>query len=265
MQLIRFIKVTVWLFIGILPYISYAGTDAMNGWYFYDDPKPIVIKKSNESTTYKSYRDYNAMLKEEFEEIQDKAIYDPTPENIKAYNVALRMISNNAVKFGLLSVTQNWQDPNSGMSVSAPNGAGLQHDLDNQRDQIGKIVKRYAIFYFIAHDCKYCSIEANELKRMEYTYNISVKVISMDGSNLPQYPNPISDNGISNKLQVKEPGEILIFDSSNNKTTVLGFGYIHFDQIIQRLQTLFISGTANWNQYLNQAQPILINRDLTPK
>jgi conjugal transfer pilus assembly protein TraF len=245
----------------------YAGTDAMNGWYFYDDPRPIIFKtpKNNESKTYGGYRQYNEELKNEFEEIQDKAIYDPTPENIKAYNVALRMISNNAVKFGLLSVTQNWQDPNAGISVAAPNGAGLQQDLDTQRKQINEIVKRFAIFYFIAKDCKYCSIEANELKRMEYTYNISVRVISMDGYSVPQYPNPTPDAGISKKLQVKEPGEILVFDSSNNKTTVLGFGYIHFDQIIQRIQTMFISGTANWDQYLTQPQPILINRDLDVK
>ncbi|MBY0380217.1 MAG: conjugal transfer protein TraF [Burkholderiales bacterium] len=244
----------------------YAGSDAMNGWYFYDDPRLIIkATKNNDQKTYKGYSQYNEALKNEFEEIQDKAIYDPTPENIKAYNVALRMISNNAVKFGLLSVTQNWQDPNSGSSVSAPNGAGLQHDLDNQRQQISQIVKRFAIFYFVSKDCKYCSIEANELKRMEYAYNISVRVISMDGYSVPQYPNPTPDTGISKKLQVKEPGEILVFDSSNNKTTVLGFGYIHFDQIIQRIQTLFITGTANWDQYLTQSQPILINREFGGK
>lgn len=235
------------------------------GWYFYDDPKLQEMKKSNESPVYKSYREFNEALKEQFEEIQDKAIYNPTPENIKAYNLALRMISNNAVKFGLLSVTQNWQDPNAGISVSAPNGAGLQHDLDNERKQIGEIIKRYAVFYFISKDCKYCSLEANELKRMEYTYNISVRIISMDGSNLQQYPSPTPDKGISQKLGVKEPGEILVFDSNNNRTTVLGFGYIHFDQLVQRIQTLFITGTANWNQYLNQSQPVLLNRSETNK
>ncbi len=245
----------------------YAGTDAMNGWYFYDDPKPVSIKtpNNNESKTYQGYREYNEALKNEFEEIQDQAIYNPTPENIKAYNSALRTISNNAVKFGLLTVTQNWQDPKAGMSIAAPNGAGLQQDLDTQRKQINAIVKRFAIFYFIARDCKYCSIEANELKRMEYAYNISVRVISMDGSSIPQYPNSMPDKGISKKLQVKDPGEILVFDSSNNKTTVLGFGYIHFDQIIQRIQTMFITGTANWDQYLTQSQPILINRGSNEK
>ena len=238
--------------------LSFAGT-GMRGWYFYDDPKPAEVKPK---PVFKSYRGLNEEVKKEFEEIQDRAIYNPTPENIQEYNVALRKISNNAVRFGLLSVTENWQDPNSGLSLSAPNGAGLQHDLDSQRAQIGQIVKRFAIFYFIGKNCKYCSIEANELKRLEYTYNVSVRVVSMDGTTLPQYPAPTPDNGISAKLKVKEPGEILIFDSSNNQTTVLGFGYIHFDQIIQRLQTLFITGTANWNQYLNQAQPVMINRDL---
>lgn len=252
---------TVFILLAI-PMASYAGDEAMRGWYYYDDPKPAQIESAPENLPieYKSYRDYNEAVKEQFEEIQYKAIYDPTPQNIQAYNEALRTISNNAVRFGLLSVTKNWQDPNSGTSLSAPNGAGLQYDLENQRKQIGDIVKRYAIFYFTARDCKYCTLEANELKRMEYTYNITVRVVSLDGSALAQYPEPTPDNGISKKLNVSEPGEILAFDSINNKTTVLGYGYIHFDQIIQRIQTLFITGTANWNQYLNQQQPVMLNR-----
>lgn len=250
------------LFYGLmLPTLALAD-NPMRGWYYYDDPKPESVQiESKLPAKYKSYSEFNEAVKREFEEIQNRAIYNPTPENIQAYNEALRAISNNAVRFGMLSVTQNWQDPNAGISMSAANGAGLQLDLNKQREQIADIVKRYAIFYFIDKDCKYCSVEANELKRMEYTYNITVRIISMDGSNLQQYPNPTLDNGISKKLGVKEAGELMAFDSSNNKITVLGFGYVHFDQIVQRLQTLFITGTANWDEYLNQKQPVVLSKD----
>lgn len=244
--------------------ICFADDGAMRGWYYYDDPvqdTQVTQKPQVTQPVYKSYSDYNEAVKKEFEEIQDRAIYNPTPENIQAYNVALRSISNNAVKFAMLSVTKNWQDPNSGISKMAPNGAGLQADLDKERQQISGIVKRYAIFYFIGQDCKYCSIEANELKRLEYTYNVSVRVISLDGTTVSQYPKPMANNGISKKLGVTEPGEILAFDSTNNKTTVLGYGYVHFDQLIQRLQTMFITGTANWDNYLKQQQPVMIDRD----
>lgn len=245
----------------ILPVLALAD-NPMRGWYYYDDPKPESVQvESKLPPKYKSYSEFNEAVKREFEEIQNRAIYNPTPENIQAYNEALRAVSNNAVRFGMLSVTQNWQDPNAGISMSAANGAGLQLDLNKQREQIADIVKRYALFYFIDKDCKYCSVEANELKRMEYTYNITVRVISMDGSTLQQYPNPTLDNGISKKLGVKEAGELMAFDSTNNKTTILGFGYVHFDQIVQRLQTLFITGTANWDEYLNQKQPVVLSKD----
>lgn len=250
------------LFYGLMLPTLVLADNPMRGWYYYDDPKPESVQiESKLPPKYKSYSEFNEAVKREFEEIQNRAIYNPTPENIQAYNEALRAISNNAVRFGMLSVTQNWQDPNAGISMSAANGAGLQLDLNKQREQIADIVKRYAIFYFIDKDCKYCSVEANELKRMEYTYNITVRIISMDSSNLQQYPNPTMDNGISKKLGVKEAGELMAFDSSNNKTTVLGFGYVHFDQIVQRLQTLFITGTANWDEYLNQKQPVVLSKD----
>ncbi len=245
----------------ILPVLALAD-NPMRGWYYYDDPKPESVQiEPKLPPKYKSYTEFNEAVKREFEEIQNRAIYNPTPENIQAYNEALRAVSNNAVRFGMLSVTQNWQDPNAGISMSAANGAGLQLDLNKQREQIADIVKRYALFYFIDKDCKYCSVEANELKRMEYTYNITVRVISMDGSTLQQYPNPTLDNGISKKLGVKVAGELMAFDSNNNKTTILGFGYVHFDQIVQRLQTLFITGTANWDEYLNQKQPVVLSKD----
>lgn len=234
---------------------------AERGWYYYEDPQTIIPQvESQPKVQYSSWTAYNDAIKREFEEIQDRAIYNPTPENVQAYNQALRSITNNAVRFGMLTATQNWQDPNSGLATSAPNGAGLQMDLDNQRKQIGDIVRRYAIFYFVGKDCKYCAVEANELKRLEYTYKITVRVISLDGTTVPQYPTPTADKGISQKLGINAPGELLAFDSTNNKTTVLGYGYIHFDQIVQRLQTLFITGTADWSNYLKQQDPVMIDR-----
>lgn len=248
----------------LLPLLVYADPAAERGWYWYQDP--IAVEKPIESNAptvpqFKNYTEYNDAIKREFEEIQMRAIYNPTPENVTAYNHALRTISNNAVRFGMLSVTQNWQDPSSGLSKSAPNGAGLVNDLNEQRKQIADIVNRYAIFYFIGKDCRYCGTEANEIKRLELTYNVTVRVITLDGTKLPQYPTPTLDKGISTKLGVKQAGEILAFDSQTNKTTVIGYGYVHFDQIVQRLQTLFITGTANWDQYRSQDTPVKIVKD----
>ncbi len=234
---------------------------AERGWYYYEDPQIITTPvESPPKALYPNWTAYNDAVKKEFEEIQDRAIYNSTPDNVQAYNQALRTITNNAVRFGMLTVTQNWQDPKSGIANAAPNGAGLQMDLDNQRKQIGDVVRRYAIFYFVGNNCKYCNVEANELKRLEYTYKITVRVISLDGATVPQYPTPTADKGISKKLGVTAPGELLAFDSTNNKTTVLGYGYIHFDQIIQRLQTLFITGTADWDNYLKQQEPVVIDK-----
>jgi conjugal transfer pilus assembly protein TraF len=243
--------------------VAYADPMAERGWYFYQDPIEVqstIESQPNLPPQYKNWTEYNDAVKREFEEIQNRAIYNPTQENVKAYNEALRAITNNAVRFGMLTTTQNWQDPNSGLSLNAANGAGLQSDLNDQRSQISDIVKRYALFYFIDKSCEYCNVEANELKRLEYTYNMTVRVVSMDGTSLPQYPNPTPDTGISKKLGIQKSGQLVAFDSTNKKITTIGFGYIHFDQITQRLQTLFITGTADWDSYLKQSEPVYINR-----
>lgn len=238
---------------------GFADKLAQRGWYFYDDPvfTKIPVKKTPQ---FNSYQDMQDQINKEVQELQLQAIYNPTKENIHLYNTVIRRLGDFAFRFSMLATTDIWHDPDSGISQSAPNGAGAQSDLDKQRSQLSGLFQRVALIYFIDKNCKYCEIEANELKKLELSYNAAIRVVSLDGSTVSQYPNPMIDNGISKKLNVKKAGEIQIFDSQTNKTTILGYGYIHLDQILQRMQTLFITGTSNWNEYLKQKQPVLIER-----
>jgi conjugal transfer pilus assembly protein TraF len=239
--------------------VSYASEDVERGWFYYERPPQIESQPSPPPPEYKSYKQLLDEVKAEYDEIEAKAIINPTPENIKAYRQAMQLVSDKSAKVAMLAATQNWQDPNSRISLQATGGSGIQQDLDKARTENAEIIRKYGIFYFFAKDCKYCEVEASEIKRLEATYGIHVVAISMDGSTLPGFENALPDNGFSTNLGVSKPGALIAFDSTTRKAIPVGYGYLHFDEIMKRIQALFISGTAYTDEYIKSDMPVKIN------
>lgn len=233
----------------------YASNDATLGWYYYATPPIIESEEIYNNTQFSSYKQLLDEAKKEYEELEAAAIINPSQENIQAYRQAMQLVSDKTARLAMLTATQNWQDPTSRISNIAVNGSGLQQDLDKARQENEDIVKNYGLFYFISSDCKYCFVEANELKRIEQTYGINIVAVSMDDSTLPQYPTPLKDNGFSANLGVSRAGALVAFDVTKNKAVVLGYGYLHYDEIMSRIHALFISGTAYPDEYVNKDNP----------
>ncbi|MBY0379506.1 MAG: conjugal transfer protein TraF [Burkholderiales bacterium] len=236
----------------------YCSEDAQKGWFYYEQPPQI--ESEIVTPQYNSYKQALEAAKAEYSEVEARAIIDPTPSNVKAYRDAMQLISDKSARLAMLASTQSWQDPNSRLSQFAMGGSGGQQDLDNMRAEDGEIIKKYGIFYFYSKDCKYCNVEANELKRLENTYGIHVVTVSMDGSLLSQFPDAINDNGFSANLNIDKPGALVAFDSIKKKAITIGYGYMHFDEIIKRIQALFVSGTGDPSTYINSKLPVKIDK-----
>lgn len=251
-------KFNYWSCLSIFLVLSmklFADSIATQGWYYYDDPSQQIIQQKviNQPMQFHSSKEVLDEAQKEYNELEARAILDPTQENIKAYRDAIRLFTDKSARVSMLIATQDFQDPNAYSSKFAYNGAGLQYDLQKEREQNADIIKTVGLFYFTAQNCRYCVLEANELKRLEDNFGIRVKVISMDGSNLPQYPDPWPDNGFAANLGVKAPGALIAFDTTKNKAITVGYGYFHYDEIISRLHELFIDGTAYPNDYLQSS------------
>lgn len=236
----------------------FCSEDAQKGWFYYE--LPPQIESEIPTPQYNSYKQALEAAKAEYDEVEARAIIDPTPLNVKAYRDAMQLISDKSARLAMLASTQSWQDPNSRLSLFAQGGSGSQQDLDNMRTLDADIIQKYGIFYFFSKDCKYCSVEANELKRLENTYGIHVVAVSMDGSLLSQFPDAINDNGFSTNLNIDKPGALVAFDSIKEKAVTIGYGYIHFDEIIKRVQALFVSGTGDPSTYINSTLPVKIDK-----
>lgn len=235
---------------------SYASEDVERGWFYYEKPPQVESLQEPQFTSYKQLLD---TVKAEYDEVEAKAIINPNPENVKAYREAMQLVSDKSAKVAMLTATQNWQDPNSRLSLQATGGSGIQQDLDKSRIANADIVKKYGMFYFFGKNCKYCDVEANEIKRLEATYGIHVMAISMDGSKLVQFPDAVADNGFSINLGINKPGALVAFDTTTRKAIPIGYGYLHFDEIMKRIQALFISGTAYPDKYVNSELPVKIS------
>ncbi len=241
---------------------SFASTDSQIGWYFYEQPPVFAIESQPDPLAGKSSSEIMAQVQKEYAEVRDKAILEPTQENIAAFREATQLVMSRSSKFAMLAATQGWQDPNSPIAQQAVMGDGLSSDLNSRYDRIKDIYKNYNFVYFYSQDdCKYCNAMANELNGIALENGTRIIPISMDGSYLATLPKPIvdKDGSFAKALDVKSPGALVLYAPDTKDHVVIGYGFMTKSQINDRISSLFISGTAKPNQYLNSNQPIRFN------
>lgn len=241
---------------------SFAASDSQIGWYFYEQPPVFTIESQPDPLAGKSASEIMAQVQKEYIEVRDKAILEPTQQNIAAFREATQLVMSRSSKFAMLAAAQGWQDPNSPIAQQAVMGDGLNNDLNTKYAKIKDVYKNYKFVYFYSQDnCKYCSAMANELNGISLENGSNIIPISMDGSYITELPKPIvdKDGSYANALGVKAPGALVLYAPETKDHVIVGYGYMTKAQINDRISSLFISGTANPDQYLNSNQPIRFN------
>jgi conjugal transfer pilus assembly protein TraF len=186
-------------------------TQAPKGWLWYKkspEPRP---KKSpekehaqrNQSSTQAalplSYRDKLKKSQEDFEEIQAKAVMEPTLENVQALHQAQNVMMDQASFFSKLWMLASLLDAKGYREEDQPfplhrkiHQEKEEKQLDNQ---IKKTAKSFGLFFVFKQDCPYCHEFALILREFIDTYGFDYKAISPDGQALPSFPDAVADNG----------------------------------------------------------------------
>lgn len=182
------------------------------GWLWYKRTLPIIKKEENDSAIKKnelskglSYSGRIEALRKNFEEIQAKAILEPTLDNVQMMQQAQNAIMNRATEFekawmlASLLTTQNFR---SSDQPSPQHRKVYQEQLDHQLDQkIRTLAKTYGLFFLFKEDCLYCHEFAPIVKDLMNLYGFECKAIggrpstSVDGKVLELFPDAEADNG----------------------------------------------------------------------
>lgn len=187
------------------------------GWFWYekpkDPPKPVKPTEKEEKKADTEKKEKHpisaAWLRENLPKLRERAIDNPSRENIQAYMYAQRAEMDKAQRFAeaakLVVQTDPLLDENNRIPLSQ---YGKNEVLDKEYLGKKKALKYLAsnvggLFVFFESTCDFCRLQARTVNGFAKDYGFAVKYISMDGKGLPEIPSFVKDNGHAQMLDLK--------------------------------------------------------------
>ena len=219
----------------------YAGSQ--KGWLWYKRNLPILKKeqkiyaiKKDELSKVLTYSQRMETLQKNFEEIQAKAILEPTLENVQVMQQAQNAIMNRATEFekywmlASLLTSQNFRVSDQ---PSPQNRKIYNEQLDRQLDQkIRSLAKTYGLFFLFKEDCPYCHEFAPIVKDLMNSYEFECKAISADGKALDSFPDAETDNGSISALNPEGIfPSLLLVNPQSRQVIPLARGLVSLSQL----------------------------------
>ena len=230
------------------------GDDARVGWHFYDDPpppvapappaKPVATTPARPSAARKvpELQAFEQMQRT-MEELRDIAIVKPTDENVRRYMVYERMVTEKASKFADVAQRVAWNNPELDSTIQGrPTGrlAGDVYDRENVADtrrRLTTLARDHAVFFFFRSDCPYCHAFAPIVARLQ-AYGLRVEPVSLDGGGLPEFPHPRTDNGIAERLGVRQVPAVFLAQPFKGEISAVSYGVLSSTELEHRVVTV---------------------------
>ncbi|MBL0942336.1 MAG: conjugal transfer protein TraF, partial [Alphaproteobacteria bacterium] len=188
------------------------------GWHWYED-KPTLQKLESSKTLSpkpalsletKAPLTPSDILETFKKEVQKKlhlALVAPTYKNVKAYQQIQKQMMDRSERFAQTWMEVVYTTPELDYTVKHPTSQAARHVyLDEERKDMTNLIKDLAkthgLFFFFKANCSYCHAFAPIVKSFARTYGWQVLAISLDGSQLKEFPQAIFDNGAARTLGV---------------------------------------------------------------
>jgi conjugal transfer pilus assembly protein TraF len=180
------------------------------------------------------------------EELKGKralSILEPTPENVKTYIEAQEKLMQTASVYSDVWRRVIWQNPDLNYELTRPvNNAAIatyaQTRKSAEKRTLDEINKEWGVFFFFRSDCPFCHRLAPTLKFLGETYGITVLPVSLDGGGLPDYPDPRRDNGLAEKLAIRQVPMLVLGNIKDKRMIPLASGVISAQDVIERIYIL---------------------------
>jgi conjugal transfer pilus assembly protein TraF len=238
-------SVISFLFLTLLSTACIAEDRPDKGWFFYEydkiikkeKPKPspppspvdaVVIPEKKPMTA--------AWMKKMIPILEEKALDDPTEENVAALAYLIRTLGDKAQRYTNVRMDLIKSDPFLDMNNNVPfNGTERKEviSLATQEKQAAmKIIGKKAagIFVFFDSKCSFCKTQISIVSRFAKYYNFDVMFVSVDGKGLPGATGWVKDNGTAKMLGIKMyPATFLALPP--NTYIPISYGLMTVDQL----------------------------------
>ena len=148
-------------------------------------------------------------FRKNLERYRDKAIDNPSPENVAAYYYLQRVMMDKAQRFTDVARRVVMSDPlldenqRRPIATFAANEANYQAGIASEQ-ALAAIAKQAGLLFFFRSDCRYCHIQAPLLTLLEKRFGFKVYAVSLDRQAMPNglYPDFRVDQGQAHLLGV---------------------------------------------------------------
>lgn len=267
------------------------------GWFFYE-PEPIPEKKTKpkEKTevaekpvetmkqpesdaipapvqTVQPPKNFSIQwFRENVNKYRDRAIDNPTPENVSAFLYVQKMALDKSHKFANTWEKVVLSNPELDANSRRPLASGGSFAVDsrakaNKQATLKNLSADAGIWFFYSSESPYAAQQAEVLFALSKQLGFSVLPISLDGLPLPsgRFPEFVEDQGQAKVVGVQQvPATYMVAGDGTIKP--LGEGVISYNDMQERLLVVAqINGLITEEEY-QQAQPLLSNNlDLPQK
>ncbi len=197
-----------------------------DGWFWYRDPvfpeketpkeeppPPRVNISVEESEASGSDEEKPpifsvAWIRQNLDKLKERAIDDPTEENVAAYLYAQRVVMDKADEFSRVVQKVVQKDPlldeNNRFPFATAFRSPLLRAMGEAREEILKAVAQKAgLFFFFRSDCRYCHLQIPTIKRLADRYGFVVKPVSIDGKGISGVGSFRLDQGQAKRLGIQ--------------------------------------------------------------
>lgn len=213
-----------------------------------------------------------AWFRENLQHYMDKAIDNPTEENVEAYFLLQRVMMDKAQNFSDMSrkvvIGDRLLDESISRSLD-PSTSRLQETLSAKRrsQTLAKVLEQAGIAYFFSEDCDLCANQGHYLELLADRVGVEVLPISIDGKPLKNgalAKETIQDKGQAEKLGV-ESGPAIYLMAPPDRWIPISFSVITQEEIVTRILTVAQEEGLISEQEFESTKPINHPQSLADK
>lgn len=217
------------------------------GWFFYETnpeprkPAPAPEKKPEpevkpEPVPADKKPMTAAWMKKMLPILQERALDDPTRENVAAYAYLVRVLGDKAQRYTDVHMELIKTDPFLDMNNSMPFNGTQRNEVmsgagEVKRKALALVAQKSAgLFVFFDSKCSFCKTQISIVNSVAKRYKFEVMFISVDGKGLPGATGWVKDNGHVKMLGIKRyPTTVLAIPPKDY--VPISFGLMAEDQL----------------------------------
>jgi len=228
-----------------------AQTEADNnyrrGWHWYEEkittPEESTKEMQEKPENGNNSEDPSEKMKLTRETIQralDKAVLNPTKENVTEYIKLQNQLSSQASRFQHQWQAALLEHPEEDYSVQHPtNTVGRQVEIEAEKKSeeavLRELAKNSGLFFFYRSTCPYCRRFAPIVRNFSENYHIPVVAVTTDGVALPEFPDSVPDRGQAARFNVQAEPALFAVNPYTHKAFPIAYGLTSEDEIRRNL------------------------------